>query len=390
MSQHYQDLGIYSDLMGAAQRSHPLWPEARPGKATQRKVREALAFAPGGEAPQDVRIEQRWERDGVSGELLSWSVGYGPRTQAFYLRPVGSDGKKLPGVLALHHHGGFKLYGKEQIADGPEPVPEPVAPSRGQYYGGHAYANELARRGFAVLVPDVFLWGSRKFPLETMTALHQGRGKKLASESGANPAQLYNTTAGLHEELVAKYATVLGISLAGVVSYEDRVAASYLASRPDVQSRALGCVGLSGGGLRAALLQATCSKIRASVVVGMMSTFPSLLDHNIVSHTWLLYPPAWMPHGDYPDLAACRAPSPLMVQYDEADPLFTLEGMRAADARIARHYASVGKPENYVGQFYPGGHKFDLLMQDAAFDWLAAQLKAAGSTHKGGRLPVSV
>jgi dienelactone hydrolase len=372
MSQSYQDLGVYSELVGAAQRSRPLWPEARPGKATQKKVREALAFSPGDEAPQDVRIEQRWERDGISGELISWSVGYGPRTQAFYLRPAGSDSKKLPGIVALHHHGGFKLYGKEQIADGPEPVPESVAPSRTQYYGGRAYANELARQGFAVLVPDVFLWGSRKFPLETMTALHQGRGKKMAPE--ANPAQLYNTTASFHEELVAKYATVLGISLAGVVSYEDRVAASYLASRPDVQSKALGCVGLSGGGLRAALLQATCPKIRASVVVGMMSTFPGLLDHNIVSHTWLLYPPAWMPHGDYPDLAACRAPSPLMVQYDEADPLFTLEGMRAADTRIARHYASVGKPENYVGQFYPGGHKFDLPMQTAAFDWLAARL----------------
>ncbi len=388
MSQTYHDLGVYSELVGAAQRSQALWPEAKPGKTTQRKVREALAFAPGAETPQEVRTEQRWEQGGITGERLSWSVGYGPRTEAFYLRPSGSEGKTLPGIVALHHHGGFKLYGKEQIADGPEPVPESVAPSRTQYYGARAYANELARRGFAVLVPDVFLWGSRKFPLEQMTALHQGRGKKMAPEADAT--QLYNTTASFHEELVAKYATLLGISLAGVVSYEDRVAASYLASRPDVNARALGCVGLSGGGLRAALLQATCEKIRASVIVGMMSSFPGLLDHNVVSHTWLLYPPAWMRHGDYPDLAACRAPSPLLVQYDEADPLFTLEGMRAADARIARHYASVGKPENYLGQFYPGGHKFDLLMQDAAFDWLAAQLKAAGSTHKGGRLPVSV
>ncbi|WP_395094456.1 dienelactone hydrolase family protein [Armatimonas sp.] len=372
MSQNYQDLGVYSELVDAAQRSHPLWPEARPGKATQKKLREALAFAPGDETPHDVRVERVWERDGVRGELLSWSVGYGPRTEAFYLRPSGTEGKRLPGIVALHHHGGFKLFGKEQIADGPEPVPESVAPSRTQYYGGRAYANALAKRGFAVLVPDVFLWGSRKFPLETMTGLHLGRGKKMAPEADA--AQLYNITASFHEELVAKYATLLGISLAGVVSYEDRVAASYLASRPDVNARALGCVGLSGGGLRAALLQATCAKIRASVVVGMMSSFPGLLDHNVVSHTWLLYPHAWMHHGDYPDLAACRAPSPLLVQYDEADPLFTLEGMQQASARIAKHYAAVGKPENYVRQFYPGGHKFDLPMQEAAFDWLAARL----------------
>ena len=35
-------------------------------------------------------------------------------------------------------------------------------------YGGRAYANALAREGFVVLVHDVFLWGSRRFPLDTM------------------------------------------------------------------------------------------------------------------------------------------------------------------------------------------------------------------------------
>jgi hypothetical protein len=62
------------------------------------------------------------------------------------------------------------------------------------------------------------------------------------------------------------------------------------------------------------------------------------------------------------------------VQYDLEDPLFTVEGMKAADRRIAGHYASVGAPEHYVGQFYPGPHKFDREMQAAAFAWLARHL----------------
>jgi dienelactone hydrolase len=37
---------------------------------------------------------------------VSWSVGYGPRTFAYLLRPVGPN-KPLPGVVALHDHGGF-------------------------------------------------------------------------------------------------------------------------------------------------------------------------------------------------------------------------------------------------------------------------------------------
>jgi hypothetical protein len=105
-----------------------------------------------------------------------------------------------------------------------------------------------------------------------------------------------------------------------------------------------------------------------------MSTYEGLLERNVVTHTWMLFPPGWSRHGDWPDLAACRAPSPLLVQYDLEDPLFTVEGMRDADRRIAGHYASVGAPEHYVGQFYPGPHKFDREMQAAAFAWLARQL----------------
>jgi hypothetical protein len=48
--------------------------------------------------------------------------------------------------------------------------------------------------------------------------------------------------------------------------------------------------------------------------------------------------------------------------------------MQAADARLKGHYASVGHPEAYTGQFYPGPHKFDLEMQVAAFAWLRKQL----------------
>jgi len=39
---------------------------------------------------------------------------------------------------------------------------------RKKYYGGRAWANALAEEGFIVLVHDTFLWGSRRFPLETM------------------------------------------------------------------------------------------------------------------------------------------------------------------------------------------------------------------------------
>ncbi len=183
----------------------------------------------------------------------------------------------------------------------------------------------------------------------------------------------YNTIAALHEHRVAKYCNALGTSLAGVVAYEDRIALNYLLSRSDVIADRVGCIGLSGGGNRAALLTATHDRIAATVIVGLMTTYEGLLDHNL-SHTWMLFPFGWARYGDWPDLAACRAPSPLLVQYDLEDDLFTEAGMRAADARLSTHYASVGQPGNYTGQFYPGPHKFDLDMQTAAFAWLKQRL----------------
>ncbi len=368
----YRHLGPFSDLTQAAQRGRPgLFGPALPGPETQARVRETLGWAPGPELAQDVRTERVWEKDGVAGEEISWFVGYGPRTFAYLLRPQGVAGP-LPGVVSLHDHGGFKFYGKEKIADGPCETPAILHRFRDGAYGGRAFANALAREGFAVLVPDTFLWGSRRFPLDIMTG---GSGNDAEAGSSDEEITAYNGAAGPHEHTVEKYLTTLGATLAGVVSYEDRVAAAYLAARPDVEKGGVGCVGLSGGGCRSALLQATSEHVRAAVVVGMMSTFEGLLDHNITTHTWMFFPAGWSRHGDWTDLAACRAPSPLLVQYDDQDPLFTPEGMHDADRRLADHYASVGKRENYVGEFYPGTHKFDVEMQTAAFAWLAGYLK---------------
>ena len=368
----FSHLGPFSDLVDAARRSHPVAPVAPPGPETRRAVRDALRFAPGPEEPQAVAVERAWEHDGVAGQEVSWSVGYGPRTRAYLLRPAGATGP-LPGLVALHDHGGFKFYGKEKIADGPDATPALLEAFRALCYGGRAYANALAREGFAVLVPDTFLWGSRRFPWDLVSG-----GERVEGDVPHTAEQIaaYNDATNAHEHVVEKYCSVLGATLAGVISFEDRVAVGYLAGREDVDAASLGCLGLSGGGARAALLQATCDHLRATVIVGMMSTYEGLLDHNVVSHTWMLYPAGWSRHGDWADLAACRAPSPLLVQYDRDDGLFSADGMRAAHRRLAAHYESVGHPENYVGQFYPGPHQFDRPMQVAAFAWLADRLKA--------------
>jgi dienelactone hydrolase len=374
----YTHLGIYSDLVDAAKRQQSLYPRARPGAATQALVREHMGFCHGPETPLNVQSHRTWERDGVAGELVSWSVGYGPRTEAYVLKPAGASGP-LPAALALHDHGGFKFYGKEKIADGPDGLLTPVLQKfRDDAYGGRAWANALAREGFLVVVHDTFVWGSRKFPLEEMpSSIRMFADNVVSSDTGdtlATQIAAYNAAAGQHEHLVAKYCNLLGTGMPGVVCYEDRVALNYLRARGDVLPERVACLGLSGGGNRSAMLLATHGGLRAAAIMGLMTTYEHLLDHNVHSHTWMLYPYALSRSMDWSDLAACRAPLPLLVQYDTEDELFTLEGMRAAHERLADHYAHAGALDAYVGQFYPGPHKFDLEMQAAAFAWLKTTL----------------
>jgi len=374
MSEYYQHLGIFSDWVAAARRQHSLYPIAAPGLETQELLRETLGFCHTDESPAEVKIEREWQKDGLIGQEISWSVGFGPRTHAYVFQPADAT-KPLPGIVALHDHSGFKFYGKEKIADGPEEMSLLLNEFRKVPYGGRAYVNALAQEGFVVLVHDVFLWGSRGFPLETMIETMDHKTAAIV-EAQSDEIERYNTATHYHEDRVSKYCNILGTSMAGVVAYEDRVALNYLLSRPEVDTKKVACIGLSGGGNRAALLLATHNSIQAAVIIGLMTTYSGLLDHNM-SHTWMLFPFGWARHGDWPDIAACRAPMPLLVQYDLQDYLFTETGMKDAHARLQGHYAIVGKPDAYTGQFYPGTHKFDLEMQSTAFDWLKQQLLEA-------------
>jgi dienelactone hydrolase len=366
----FRDLGEYSDLVEFAH-AHP-GPAGRDRPAiTSGEVRELLRFG-GAATPIEPRSERTWMRDGIAGEELSWSVGYGPRSRAWLLRPASAMGP-LPGILALHDHSAYKLLGKEKIADGPDGPDARVHELRRLEYDGLAFANRLALRGFAVLVPDVFLWGSRRFGDDVLgpPASAQATPEWLSPDAPevVDPGDVasYNRAARAHEHVVEKYCTLLGTTLAAVVAYEDRVAAGYLASRDDVAPGGVGCIGLSGGGCRAALLHATSDDIAIAVVVAMMSTYRHLLDRNVSRHTWMFFPPGLAGRADWPDLAASRAPVPLVVQYALADALFSEDGMRAADARIAALYGAADAPAAYTGEFYEGPHAFTRTMQDAAF-----------------------
>jgi dienelactone hydrolase len=330
---------------------------------------------PAVDSPAGVTVHWEETYDAVTTSQLSWQLGFGPRTTGWLSRPAGSSGP-LPGVLALHCHGGNKFGGADRLVALPQPHPSAAA-ARANHYEGQALATEAARSGFAVLAHDTFSWGSRRFDLSVppwRTGAAVEARKSQWREDGVVPsdAEVYNAAAGFHEDTVAKAAGLLGTSLAGMVAHDDLAALEVLGSLPGVDPERLGCIGFSGGGGRAVILAALSPRIRNYVVTCMMATFEALLPAYLDAHSWLLQTPGLWKLGDWPELTARSGADGLLVQYALADQLFPADGMRAAH----RILESVHRAGSYTGNFWPGGHVFTAAMQDEAISYLSGTLGA--------------
>ena len=345
----------------------PLFDNVEAWRAVARaRYRETL-MGPGGAATPVAMVQHQLEFDGLSIEHLNWQLPYGPPTEALVLKPAGSRGK-LPGIVGLHDHGGNKYFGLRKITRmSKDPHPAMVRHQE-QYYGGVAWANELARRGYVVLVHDTFTFGSRRMRLADLPA---GIRNNLveANPEAEDEIQRYNQFAANHEHLIAKSLFSAGMTWPGVFVFDDQRAVDYLASRPDVDATRIGCGGLSGGGLRTVMLTGADERIRCACCVGMMTTWRDYLLNKCYTHTWMCYVPGLPRELDYPEVLGLGVPNPVLVLNNRQDQLFTMPEMERADRILTEVYKKAGTPDHYRASFYDGPHKFDREMQKEAFAW---------------------
>lgn len=337
------------------------------------RARVLACMAPPPQPPAVPEVHRRTEHDGLAIEEISWRQPSGSPTEAWVLKPAGATGR-LPAVLALHDHGRFKFYGKEKIAQVGLAVHPLVAAHRAEAYSGLAWANELARRGYVVLVHDAFAFGSRRVRLADVPAAMGGPGR----DDDESPAAIsaYNDWAAEHEHVMAKSLFCAGTTWPGVFVTEDRMALDVLCARPDVDPARVGCAGLSGGGLRSGFLAGLDDRVRAAVCVGMMTTWRDGLLHRSYTHTWMCFVPHLPNDLDFPEIMGLRAPRATLVMNTREDPLFTLPEMERAADILARVYAAAGRPERFTCAWHPGTHQFNRAMQAEAFGWLDRWLSA--------------
>lgn len=328
------------------------------------KVFEHMFYAPPAAEPKP-QVVRRTDRSDYIEEYLTFRTTPDLWVPAYVFIPKNAR-LPVPGIVALHDHGGFYLWGKEKLIqlEGEHPV---LTEFRRRHYGGKSIALELVRQGYLVIVIDMFYWGERRMILgddppefrERLSTMTEGQIRE------------FNRRSSQSEQLVARSLFTAGISWPGVMLWDDLRTLDYLATRPEVDGKRLGCIGLSVGGYRSFLLAALDERIKTAVSVGFMKSYSAQVKRHVINSTGLSFHLIGLyRYLDLPDLSALVAPRPILFINGSRDALFNQEGLKAAYEKIDRCYARAGASGRQLCRLYNTGHEFNSEMQVEAWEWL--------------------
>ena len=345
-----------------------LRPEYRDLKQWQQRARakvfEHMFYAPAQVDPQPQLI-RRTDRGDYIEESLTFQTTPDLRVPAYFLIPKRVK-LPAPGVVALHDHGAFYLWGKEKLlqSEGEHPL---LTKFRQDLYGGKSIARELVRQGYAVIAIDMFYWGERRMILDDDPPEFRRRPATMPDRQ----VEEFHRRASQGEDLVARTLFTAGITWPGVMLWDDIRTVDYMCTRPEVDTRRLACVGLSVGGYRSFMLAALDERIRTAVSVGFMKSDRYQIRRQVINSTGLTFHlVGLLRYLDLPDLSALIAPRPALFINGSRDTLFNQEGLKAAYKKIEQCYSKAGDAGRQVCRIYDTPHEFNAQMQAEAWEWI--------------------
>ncbi len=296
--------------------------------ALRRTLRlDALGPVP---VPRPVVIEST-RGDGYRRDRIAYQTLSGNWVSAYLLVPDGDVARaRSPAVLCAHGH--FP-GGKHSV----------VHPGHAH---GVAYGHEFARRGCVVLAPDNAGMGERDVAPDQRTF--------------ADP-----TISGCF--LAWARLNHVGLDLTGLRVFDLMAGVSLLAARDDVDARAIGAAGLSGGCWLSQVLAALDRRVAGAVLSGFFTTFAQTVWHG---HCVCHHPQGIGLIADMPDIAALIAPRPLFIESGKRDVAYPLE---PAYGRVAQAYRRCGAADRLGLDHYDGGHVFHGVR---SIPWLVDRLNA--------------
>ncbi|RPH56085.1 MAG: acetylxylan esterase [Chloroflexi bacterium] len=303
-------------------------PEALEWQIETRKALAQVIGLPDGEkSPLNPQIIERVDKGDYIREKILVQTGAHTLMPVYLLLPK-AQAKPLPVALAFHGHG----YGVKDIVGQWEDGEERDIPD-----GYHKdFAVQLCRAGFAVAAPAIACLGERQTDFSYLNAtLDQPVPSTCA-----------------HTAMLAFH---LGTSVVGMRVHDGLRLVDYLETRPELDTKRLGAMGISGGGMHTFFSACLDERIRACVVSGYFCTFrESIL---AMSHCACNFVPGLAQFGEMYDLAGLIAPRPILVESGSYDNIFPQKAVRESVERADAVYKVFGEDLHIETDYFEGRHQ---------------------------------
>ena len=271
-----------------------------------------------------VVVRQVTELEDYRREELTLTAEGHPPLPVYLLVPRG-EGKTQPGILALHGHGELghnPVVGRDDITG----VAEAIRTAN------YDYGRQLVRKGYVVAAPCLTPFGVRL-------------GKRDEYE-GQDPCA--DTFVRLQ---------LLGKLLIAENLRDCRWAFELLARDRRVDSKRLGCVGLSYGGRMTMLTAALEPRIRVAVISGALNAMQERISGPYSCGAQVI--PGLLQFGDTPEIASLIAPRSCVWEVGGHDNLLPPQWVEEALQRIRRAYRAYGAEQELRVDRFEGGHRWN-------------------------------
>ena len=313
------------------------------------------------DAPQQLRFQAR-----TRGEAEAWQktlrvkltelIGGFPNERPG-LRPVTIETRQFPGYrrekLVFNSRPGMSVLAYVLIPEHAKP-PAPVMiclPGHGRGVDDivaiddtgrdrtdksgyqHDFAVQVAEAGVAAVAIEPLAFGCRRDPINARRGL---------TANACQPS--------------AGGALLVGQTMIGWRVWDVMRTLDYIATRSDLDSTRVGCMGISGGGTVTTFAAALDPRIQVAMVSGYLNTFRDSIGS--LSHCIDNYVPGILNWAEMYDVAGLIAPRPLFVESGEKDNIFPIKASIESFNRVREIYGIFGAADRAQQEVFPGEHSF--------------------------------
>src|SRR5712664_306376 len=197
----------------------------------------------------------------------------------------------------------------------------------------HDFAIQVAEAGMAAVAIEPMGFGCRRDPINARQSL-----SRKACEPAAGGALLVGET-------------MIAWRVWDVMRTLD-----YIATRPELDSSRVGCMGVSGGGTVTLFSAALEPRIRAALVSGYLNTFRDSIGS--LAHCIDNYVPGILNWAEMHDVAGLIAPRALFVESGEKDNIFPIAASRESVTHVREIYNVFQAEDRIEHEVFPGEHSF--------------------------------